>query len=78
MYDTLAWVLGENDSSPYGCGPQKVTMDPEEFRRLLRRALGLPEDASEYAMLAQAEVAYHFYLLNRPAPVVPEDGGDSA
>lgn len=43
-------------------------MDPDEFRRALCRAVHLPEGASEYAILAEAETAYHFYLLNRPVP----------
>jgi hypothetical protein len=41
----------------------------DEFRRLLCRALHLPEDTSVDAMLALVETAYHFYLLNRPAEV---------
>lgn len=43
-------------------------MDPDEFHRLLCRALQLPEDASKYQILAVAETAYHFWVLNRPAP----------
>jgi hypothetical protein len=43
-------------------------MDDTEFRRLLRQAVLLPDDASDYAVLAEVETAYHFYMLNRPAP----------
>jgi hypothetical protein len=42
-------------------------MDPDEFRRLLCQALDLSENASEYAILAEVEAAYHFYVLHRPA-----------
>jgi hypothetical protein len=43
-------------------------MDPDEFRRALCRAVHLDEGASEYAILAEVEPAYHFWLLNRPVP----------
>lgn len=42
-------------------------MDPDEFHRLLCRALHIPEDSSAYAILAQVEHINHYYLLNRPA-----------
>jgi hypothetical protein len=45
-----------------------MNMDHDEFRANLRRALHLPDDASDYAILAEAETAYHFYVLNRPLP----------
>lgn len=50
-------------------------MEDAEFRRLLRQAVHLPDDASDYAILAEVETGYHFYLLNRPAP---GDGANEA